>query len=232
MNIQVANSNENKKKSEELSEKEKDNIKEMIRDWIIKIFKSDELNLDGKTKVELQNNINKPFGRDFFISLLTSNKNKEIYLQKNSFNLLNTLIKETLLFCLKSDESDKILENIVLLIQSTNFFAYKSESGKKTIFEQSISDIHGNPKIMQDNFWQKWYDIELKDIENPDDAAKQKIIYNICDTLIKLLVSKTIVKNITNRLAEKVFGKDTPLQKDTFKNFIEKIKFARYTSEA
>ena len=85
---------------------------------------------------------------------------------------------------------------------------------------------------MQDNFWQKWYDIELKDIENPDDAAKQKIIYNICDTLIKLLVSKTIVKNITNRLAEKVFGKDTPLQKDTFKNFIEKIKFARYTSEA
>ena len=233
MNIKIPNSTENKKKSEELSEKEKDNIKEMIRDWIIKIFKSDELNLDSKTKVELQNNINKPFGREFFISLLTSNKNSKIYLQRESFSLLNMLIKESLLFCLKLDENDKILENIVLLIQSTNYFAYTNEKSEtKTIFESSISDIHGNPKITQDNFWQKWYDIDLKGKENPDDATKQGIIYKICDTLIQLLVSKTIVKNITNRLAQKVFGKDTPLQKETFKNFIEKIKFARYTSEA
>ena len=233
MNIKDGNTIENKKKSEELSEKDKDNIKEMIRDWIIKIFKSDELNLDSKTKVELQNNINKPFGREFFISLLTSNKNSKVYLQKESFNLLSMLIKESLIFCLKLDETDKILENIVLLIQSTNYFVYNDgKSAAKSIFDASISDIHGNPKITQDNFWEKWYDIELKGKENPDDAAKQEIICKVCETLIKLLISKTIVKNITNRLAEKVFGKDTPLHKETFKMFIEKIKFARYTSEA
>ena len=163
---------------------------------------------------------------------MTGNKNNLVLLKKESFNLLGKLIKESILDCLKANETQRILEDIVLLIKSTKYFGFSQENTKIKLYDEYKTFIQENPKIIQENFWQKWYDVDIKSIENPDDKMKQEIIYNICDSLIDLEVSKTMVKNITDHITQKAFGKDTPLHKETFKVFIKKIINAKYFSKS
>ena len=89
-------------------------------------------------------------------------------------------------------------------------------------------------KIRQENFWQKWYDIELKKNEkNKDDVEfKQNIMYDICKTLIQLELPKTMVKNFTDSINVKEFGKGSELQVATFRTFIKFIQSANYISKA
>ena len=83
------NSNIGKKaKKEEMSDKEKENIKESIKDVVIQIFKSEEITLDQKNRNELLNKLNLPIGREFFISLLSKNDTNIILLNENSSSLL------------------------------------------------------------------------------------------------------------------------------------------------
>ena len=90
-----------KAKKEEMSEKEKENIKESIKDTVIQIFKSEEITLDQKNRTELLNKLNLPIGREFFISLLSKNDINIILLNSNSLTLLWSLIYNSLLDILK-----------------------------------------------------------------------------------------------------------------------------------
>ena len=79
MNLNASNAI--KKRKGDLTEKEKDNLKETIKDYVIKIFKSEEVNLEQKETTDLLNKLNLPFGRDFFISLLSKNSSNVILLK-------------------------------------------------------------------------------------------------------------------------------------------------------
>ena len=223
-----------KAKKEEMSEKEKENIKESIKDVVIQIFKSEEITLDQKNRNELLNKLNLPIGREFFISLLSKNDTNIILLNENSSSLLWTLIYNSLLNILKLEENDKTLEETALLIKSTKYFGTQENDQTITLFDKNIVKIQDLPKTRQANFWQKWYDIELKKNEkNKDDVQfKQSIIYEVCKILIQLELPKSMVKNFTDSINIKEFGKGSELQVETFKVFIKFITSANYISKA
>ena len=229
MNLNVSN---NVKRKEGLTEKEKDNLKETIKDYVVKIFKSEELNLEQKEKTELLNKLNLDFGRDFFISLLSKNSSNVILLKDNSFHILWTLIYNCIINTLKLEETSKIIEDIALLIKSTKFFGITENGATLTMFEKNKQKIQGVPKITQDNFWQSWFDTELKKNDEPKNEDKQEIIYDICKTLIELEMPKSMVKKITDNINIKQFGKGSEMHKKTFDVFIKFIINAKYVSKA
>ena len=229
MNLNASNA---VKRKGGLSEKEKDNIKELIKDNVVNIFKSEEVNLEQKEKTELINKINLTFGREFFISLLSKNTSNVILLKEQSFNLLWILIYNCILYTLKLEETDKILEDIVLLIKSTKYFGMTQKNETKTLFDVYKQKIQDVPKIMQDNFWQIWYDTEIKKKENATTEDKQEIIYNICKILIELELPKSMIKRITDSINIKLFGKGTEIYQQTFSTFIKFIVNAKYVSQA
>ena len=224
----------NMKKKEGLSEKEKDVIKETIKDIVTKIFRSEDINLDQKEKTDLLNKLNDPFGREFFINLLMKNSSNIILLKENSFHLLWYIIYMPLISTLKLEEKDKVLEDIVLLIKCTTFFGIQEEGQTKTLFEKYNTKIQDLPKIKQDNFWEKWYALELKKNEKLKDDIKfkQSIIYEICTMLLKLELPKSMVKKLSDHININEFGKGTDLQQQTFKEIIKLISSANYISKA
>ena len=90
-----------KTRRKELTEKEMDEIKEKIKDFTVKIFKSEEIEDDAHLKKDLQNDINSNIGREFFVNLLSKNTSNVILLKDKSFNLLGQLIYNTLLYILQ-----------------------------------------------------------------------------------------------------------------------------------
>jgi hypothetical protein len=229
MNLKMAS---NLKKKEGLSDKEKDMIKETIKDYVVKIFRSEDFTLEQKEKTDLLNKLNDPFGREFFINLLMKNSSNVILLKDNSFHLLWYLIYMPLISTLKIEETDKVLEDIVHLIKCTTYFGIQEDGQTKTLFEKYIAKIQDLPKIKQDNFWEKWYELELKKNEKLKDDIefKQSIIYDICNILLKLEMPKSYVKRITDTININEFGKGTDLQQETFKEIIKLLSSARYIS--
>ena len=223
---------ESVKSKKGLSEKEQESMKELIKDYVVKIFKSEEIVWEAKEKTDLMNKLNLPFGRDFFISLLSKNTLNVILLKDNSFHLLFQLIYNCIINTLKLEETDDILRDLVLLIKSTKYFGITEYVGNYTMFEKYKIKIQGVPKIRQDNFWEIWYDTEISKKKAPNVEDKQEIIYDICKTLIQLELPKSMVKKLTDNINIKLFGKGSEIQKKTFDVFIKFIVNAKYVSQA
>ena len=231
--ININNNNEN------MTEKEIDDLQEYIKDFTIKLFSSDQLNIyNNKLKTEIQNSISNSYGRKYFINLLLKNisNNNVVILKYSYFNFLGNLIYNLILSTLKIEETDEILEQIIYLIKSTNYFG-KSEYGKHgvnivTLFQIYKPKIQANPKVVQINFWNKWYEIEYEHSGDKSDEEIQEIIYRMCDSMICLELPKSFIKNVLKGLADKIFGKDSEKSVKTFNNFIQKIVNAKYVSQA
>ena len=218
--------------SEKYNERKREEMKEYIRDFVAKIFKSEINNIDNTEKSDLLNIIETSHGREYFISLLSHNTGNIVLLQINSFKLLGNLIYNALIGTLKIEETDKVLEEIVLLIKSTKYFGMKEKGITVTIFDDYKKKIQSTPKIVQYNFWKKRYDIELKNKESKnDDCDKQQIIYVIVDQMIELEIPKGLIKTIVDKISNEAFGKDSQLTKETFKIFVQQITKARYVSK-
>ena len=147
---------------DDISDKEKDSIKETIKDFTMKIFKSEVIEEDQNKKKELQNAINQPFGREFFVSILSKNVTNIILLKEMSFNLLYALIYNTLLYILNIKETNQILDQVVILIKSTKYFGQEINGKTTTIWESYSSKIEGYSKLKQSNFWFRWYNNEFQ----------------------------------------------------------------------
>ena len=225
-------------KNDVITEKEKDHLEEYIKDFTIKIFSSEDLNMYNlKTKTEMQNAISNTYGRQYFIKILLKNicSNNVVLLNYSCFNFLGTLIYNLILSTLKIEETDEILEQIINLIKSMNFFGKKEykKNGEITITLWDIykPKIQTLPKVMQINFWDKWYEIEYNNAEQKDDKGIQDIIYSICDLMISIELPKSFIKNVLQNLVNNIFGKDTEMSTSTFNVFIEKIINAKYISQ-
>ena len=221
----------------EMNEKEKEEIKEKIKDFTIKIFKSEEIEEDAHSKKDLQNDINTNFGREFFVNLLSKNTSNVILLKVNSFNLLGTIIYNTLLYILKVEENNIALEQIVILIKSTMFFGkeeketvgyFRTEEKKNTITLWNLykPKIRGYSKVNQANLWNKWYDMNLNVEKEKGEESKKKVIVQVFDLMIELELDKNFIKNTIDKLIKRVFEKNDEMLQD----FIEKIKKAKYNA--
>lgn len=208
-----------------ITDKEKEAIKETIKDFTMKIFKSEDLGKDLKLKMEFQNVINTPFGRQFFVSILSKNLTNIILLKEKSFHLLGELIYNSLLFVLNIKETEQLLEEIVILLKSTKYFGQETNEKTITLWEVYNSRIQGYSKVNQNNFWVKWYKMEHK-IQNKEKAAD--IIYSLGNIMIDLKLDKSFIKNVIKGLGEKEFGKQTSEGKIVYDTMVENIKLAKY----
>ena len=226
----------NKVNTGEISEKQLDIIKENIKDTVVNIFKSQIENGENKAlKKKVFNNLETPEGRAFFISLISNNKNTIISLQENSFVFLEELIRGILNSALKFEETDQLIEEIVILILSTKFFETNTKNKNGTIFNDMQKFLHSYSKITQKNLWQKWFDLEFKrkKEENLDENdAKEEIILDICKNMIFLQISKSIVKNVTESINKIVFEEGSEIYEQIKKKYTDLIINANYISQA
>ena len=142
------------------------------------------------------------------------------------------LIYNCIINTLKLEETNEILNNLVLLIKSTKYFGITEYAANYTMFEKYKTKIQDVPKIRQDNFWEIWYETEISKKNEPKEEDKQEIIYEICKTLIQLELPKSMVKKLTDNINIKLYGKGTELYKKTFDVFIKFIVNAKYVSQA
>ena len=245
---------ENQEKKEKTEDKikntenklEKSNEKqfEIIKDTVISIFKSEIESGENKSlKKKIFSNLETSEAREFFISLISNNNNKMISLEQNSFIFLEELIKNILNTVLKLEETEQLLEEIILLIKSTKFFEadLKLKSKEKTqhitMYNNMQNFLRRYNKIIQKNLWKKWYNLELaeKSKENSDEInVKKIIILDICKTLIYLEINKIIVKNITESINKIAFEEGTELFEtisEEYTNLISKAHYKRRTKE-
>mgnify|MGYP002624147128 CR=1 FL=1 len=221
-----------------ISEKEKDNIKETIKDFTVKIFKSEEIDGDVNQKKDLQNALNNYFGRDFFVNMLTKNVTNIILLKEKSFQLLGTLVYNSLLYILNIDESKKILEQMVILIRSTKYFGKEQKGTITTLWDEYKPKIQGYSKVFQANLWNIWYDLDIKKEkekekeEELNNLKKEKIILDLCNIMIELELPKSFIKNICFGLSEKEFGKGSEQCGTTQNLIVQEIIKAKYISKA
>ena len=76
-----------------MCQKEQDELKERIKDFTIKIFKSENLELDNNNLLkQILNDINTNIGREFFVNILSKNTTNIILLKNQFFNLLGNTI--------------------------------------------------------------------------------------------------------------------------------------------
>ena len=230
MNLKATKSFKNR--GDTLTEKEKDSIKETIKDFTIKIFKSEEIDEEPNQKKELLNALNNYFGRDFFVNMLTKNVTNVILLKEKSFQLLGVLIYNSLLYILNIEETDKLLEQMVILVRSTKYFGKEVKKETITLWDVYKSRIQGYSKVNQANFWNKWYEVETKEETELNTFKKEKNILEICDIMIQLELTKSFVKNVTFGLSEKEFGKESEQNITTNNLITQKIINTKYISKA
>ena len=233
----------------ELSEKQKDQIKEEIKDMVVKIFKSEIDSSENKAlKNEAFTNLNTDYGRAFFVSLISNKNNNIISLQENSFNFLEAIIHGIFNLSLKLEETDQLILEIIILIKSTKFFETekhkkdkKDKKGKKhdathhiTLFEKMKSKFQSYNKINQKNLWKKWFELDLQkkteEVEEIDDKIKADTIVNVCKQMIDLEISKSIVKNVIDSINDSVFGSESENYINTQEIYRNLITHSQYIS--
>ena len=231
----------------ELTEKQIDQIKDDIKDIVVKIFKSQINGTDLKAlKTEAFRNLETSIGRAFFVSLISNNNNNVISLQENSFNFLESLFQGIFNSILKLEETEEIIEQIVRLIKSSKYFQVQSQKKEKfqirhqhqqqqnkTIYENIKKYLQKYNKVNQKNVWEKWYELDLKkksEEEQLDDNAKVEIILNLCQEMIDLKISKTNIKNYIDNISSSEFGKESEIFTNTQKKYKLLISKAPYIS--
>ena len=230
----------------ELTERQIDQIKEEIKDMVVQIFKSEIKESDNRAlKKEAFRNLETSFGRAFFISLISNNNNNVISLQENSFNFLESLFIGILNSVLKLEETDEIIEEIVILIKVSKYFEVQSQKKEKnqkkhhhqkehqTIYQNMKKHLQNYTKINQKNIWQKWFELDLKkksEEEQIDDNAKVEIILNICREMTDLEIYKTSIKNYIDSFSISLFGEESEIYKSTQKQYRLIISKAPYIS--
>ena len=233
----------------DLTDKRKELIKDEIKEWVIKIFKSeiDDYKNNPKVKTDVLSLINNPFGIKCFVDLISHNNQSVIMLQKYSFLLLGFIIYNGLLFLLRCEETEEVLEECVLLFKSLKYFSIKIGGKNKTYMDgiNFKSNVKKYVKINQKNFWIKWFNLELKEKqsmkknEGNDEIGeeeeekdllkvKQEILLKICLNMIELEIAKTTIKSICDEINDKIFGKTTDLGKQTSETYINYITLAKY----
>ena len=218
LNIFKTKSKSNDKNIEE--EKEKENIKEIIIDFTTSVFSSDDIEYQQSFRKDLESKIYTPFGMKFFTEIILSKNLSDItLLNENSFFLIGNIIFNILLTTLKFQESKTLLEQMIILMKSMKYLGKESNGKTKTLWEEYINMIRSFPKIKQANFWEKWYEMEIK----KEDSNKEKIIGNLCDIMIDLHLDNLFIAEVLKRLIKREFGKKTEKTLSVYHDVLSKI---------
>ena len=220
-NIDKEISKDTEKKNTEEDKKKKFHlykIEEQIKNYILKIFKTDINIKEDDYKSILQILKEEEKGREYFIKLISNNLNNTIILAKNSFKVLCELISEIFLILKKQvEKNEDLYKQAVLLIKSTMNYGVKTKNKKLTIWEQSKEKLRENPLILKEKFWNDWYLFELNEHKNLDgiflNEVKNNILVNISKIMNNLGIDKSVIILYTNNLMKKQFENDNIIEK-------------------
>ena len=89
--------------------------------------------------------------------------------------------------------------------------------------------IRDFPKITQKNFWNVWFENEMKNHKDHGDSIKQSVILSICSKMVELEIIKIIIKDILDDLNKNAFGLNSEIGNQTQQMYMKKITDAKYT---
>ena len=217
-------------KENELSEDEKDEIKDTIREIMTRVYKSQIKNI--KEDVDsIMGLMEIKFGRDYLLNILVRNKKEHSIkiVQKDSFDFLQYIIFNSLLKILRLEEND---ENIKYALNLTKACLYiKNIKNKKEILlsDDLFSRLENYSLFTKKIFWIKWIedemtenDIQIYKLYKRDPSSVDKdndnnyklylkhsyeIIYGIPSTMMKMgLQFYFIYLTVTELIQEYIFN--------------------------
>ena len=146
----------------ELTEIQKEDIRDNIRGTLTRVFKSEKLNLTKDSAV-LSSSLESQYGKNYFVNVIEGNKSsKEIkIISEESFMILFKVITKCLL---KLESNKKNMIFVMKLIKSCSFF--KAIVSKidyfldKKIFETLTKNYNIFNEVL---FWELWIEDELNE---------------------------------------------------------------------
>ena len=157
----------------EKNEKEIEKIKDIIKDFMLNIIKSEEIPmdqgneivLDKSSKTNVQMLINTSEGREYFILLISKGKSNVILLEEKCFDILGELIYNTLIFLKEGKDNEEKMEQIIQLTKSTKYFGISTKS--KNNKNRTLWDVYGKKirdlgYFKETSFWDIYYNVLLK----------------------------------------------------------------------
>ena len=199
---------------EKTNEKEIRKTKEFIKDFMRKIFKSDE-RLKESCKDDFLNYMKTSVGRNYFFSLLSKNKSNVILLEDKYFDILGELIYGTLII-LKKEENENNIKLIKQLTESTQFFETNIKNTKKekksknslpeqamTLRDKYLEEILKNIGHFNDvYYWSDWYNILLKKEKEKGNEVRKSVILKICDLMIECDLGREFISSTCEYLTK------------------------------
>ena len=214
----------NAKKSEwALTDNEKDEVKDNIKDILSKVLKCEDIN-ENEDKKQLINCIESVFGRNYFIDIIYQkniSERTEKALNKSSFNLLTTVIYNAILSILKLDENKENINYAVLLIKSSQIYYMVEKNKNVYVINALYNKFKGLNLLTKINFWEEWFNISLKEEPNykRNDPSNDKIVLKILNQIINFMLNSKIQQDIIFNIATSISNK--------MKNEDEKSKFKK-----
>ena len=213
---------QNKESKQKITEEERskkihmNKIKEEIKNYILKIFKTDINVKDNNYTNVLKILKEEKNGREYFINLISKNLNSIIFLSKNSFNVLFELISEVLLVLEKQTKANDLYKELALLIKSTMNYGSKGKM-KTTIWDLIKDKLKGKPLIHQERLWNEWYLLELNESINLNgiylNEVKNIILVEISKAMKSLGIEKNLIIKYTNNLMKNHFENNEIIKK-------------------
>ena len=221
--IRIKNFNKNTQNKiddkKELSNEEKDDIRENIVDVLTKIFKNEEISDIAENKKLIIDSLSTDYGIDLYTNILYQNNGIS---NEGSFKFLQDIINNSInkVLKLKTIPKDKKLLYVVKLIKCCQNF--KKEENKKLIF---LSDIL-YPKMQKIQilneleFWKQWALLNINDNKEKEDIDQKwvKSLRNIEETLPKFGFKKTM---IYSTLAD--LSKDNISKEEVFLKYMREV---------
>ena len=149
---------------ENLSNADKEDIRDNIRETLTRVFKSERVNLTKDSSV-LLSSIEKRYGVNYFVDIIEQNRNsKEVkVISGESFKILLEVIKKLLL---KLEISEKDIIYSMKLIKSCFYFKAIVNGVEYLLFDKIIEYLTKNYKLYNEiYFWDIWIEEELSPID-------------------------------------------------------------------
>ena len=162
---------------EEMSETEKENIKDNIDSKLRKVFRAEKININDDSNV-LLSSMETEFGKNYFLSLFRLNNNiKQVkFINEDSFQILFQVIMKSLQKLSLNNPKDKLFA--MKLMKSFSFYKKMDEKEEVSLIEKIVEYFSKkNFNLFKDEgYWELWVEEELKE-NNSDLFNKLKNIY-------------------------------------------------------
>ena len=215
--IRYKNLNETKTKLKkgELTQEQKDDIRENIIDVLTKIFKNEEIEDLEENKKLIMDSLLTDYGRELYTNVLIENSN---ITNESSFQFLTELIYDSIQQIKIKSKEKRLIYCLKLIKCCQNF---RKEENKKFIY---LSDIlypkFQKLQIISDlNFWKEWSLLDFKSQKVGKDDDKWIITFrNLEKIMPKLGCNKTSIYSTIAELAKNNI-KDEP----TFLRYMREV---------